>query len=155
MKNKSLHLAVISVFLLAIFGFESAHAQLAGIKSGFCEAIEEAALESFEELAEATEDVVECFSEFEDCRSGFLRRDPANCINEFVRCNRFGERDQSQACENFGEELSDIYNDSLREASFLSLEPRFMRWANKNERAKECLEPAHTMFLLCGGLTDE
>lgn len=156
MKNQKLHLVITSVFLFAVFGFGPAYAQgpLAPIKSDFCIAVAEISLDAASELGEATKDAADCLVEFEDCRSGRFGRDPTNCINEYARCNNFANRDQEQACDRFSEEFLDLYNDTLRESSFLNLEFRFMRWANSNARARECLEPAVSMYEACAGLTD-
>ena len=155
MKIQKLLVIAAIVCLLAVFVSGSAYAgPLRPIKNEFCQAVAILAADATDELIEATADVADCLVEFDDCRSGRFGRDLENCINEYNRCNRFANRDQQQACDKFREEFADIYDDTLRQSGFLNLEFRFMRWANSNVKARECLQPAIDMYLLCGGVTE-
>ena len=157
MKTQKLLVIAASVCLLVVFVSGSAYAQgpLAPIKSEFCTAVEILAAGAVEKLVEATADVADCLVEFEDCRSGFFGRDLENCISEYNRCNRHGNRDQAEVCSDFSEDFGAAYEEALRQSGFLNLEFRFLRWSNTKAKARECLDPAIGMFNACAGLTTE
>ena len=156
MKTQKLLIIAASVCLLVVFFSGSAYAgPLAPIKSEFCTTVEAVAADAFLKLVEATEDVVDCAVEFEDCRSGFASRDLENCISEYSRCNSRGNRDQEEVCRDFSEDFGAVYEEALRQSGFLNLEFRFLRWSNTNAKARECLEPAIYMFDQCAKFTGD
>ena len=156
MKTQKLLVIAASVCLLVVFVSGSAYAQgpLAPIKSEFCTTVAALSVDAAAKLVEATADVVDCLVEFEDCRGGFAGRDLENCISEYNRCNRHGNRDQEEVCSDFSEDFGALYEEALRQSGFLNLEFRFLRWSNTNAKALECLEPAIGMFNACAGLTE-
>ena len=156
MKTQKLLVIAASVCLLVVFFSGSAYAQgpLAPIKSEFCTTVAALSVDAAAKLVEATDDVADCLVEFKDCRTGLIGRDFENCISEYNRCNRHGNRDQEEVCSDFSEDFGAAYEEALRQSGFLNLEFRFLRWSNTKAKARECLDPAIVMFNACAGLTE-
>ena len=157
MKFIKLFTSAASVCLLAVFFAGSAQADpvLDDIIDEFCADVFRISTDTWGDVTEAAQDLQNCGSEYRDCQLGQLSNGPVSCLVEIVDCAGDAQRDTSQACISFADQLGNAYEDALRQArsNGPGVERRFQAFLLTDEGA-DCLQPADTTVSACAIITD-
>jgi hypothetical protein len=141
--------------LLAGFLPGSANAGLPEIIIDYCAEIVEGAEEGGDELSEATNDLQDCYPEFNDCISGFFGRGPVECIGKYSQCINRGENDVGQACNDFLREFQGDTRRAERAARKERVKDEFQNWFYNGPGNEECLAPSLGVAALCAGFASD
>lgn len=155
MKFMKLFSSAAAAFLLAVVLPGSAHAQLPGIIDDYCAELEQGAGEAADELTEATNDLQDCYPEFDECISGLFGRDPVECIGRYSQCITCGENDVRRACSDFLREFQGDTRRAERDARQQRVLGEFRDWFYNGPGNEECLAPSLGVAALCAGVASE
>lgn len=149
---KNYKLLIIAIGLVSAFFLPSyAQAQLNEIIVEFCEDTSDAVDDAVRELGRASEDLEECFEDYDDCLNGFLfGNDPADCLDRFFHCYKRGNREEARACRDFTREFKDAYEDARREARRDNVEDEFLN----SQQVQDCLLSGLAAGKICAEVTE-
>jgi hypothetical protein len=158
MKFHKLFTIAAAVCLSVVFLAGPAHADLQSVVIDYCDEVSQNVTSTARELDEASDDLVECIGDFDDCMNGLLSKNPVKCIGDYTKCIKFGKRDQKQACTAFLLEWGNDTRRAERSARRDHVKNDFVDWifGDTSEvddpTSDECLNPA---FLISDVCTDQ
>lgn len=151
MRHQKMFVIAGSIFLLVFFFSATASAQVDDIIADYCEEVADNVDNTQRELENASEDLVECGIELNECFLGEgLIDEPSFCIKEYQACIRRGKRDQKQACVTFLREFQRDTRGAEQQADRRDVDEEFLAWFNSDAQSREeCIMPAQMMAEKC------
>jgi hypothetical protein len=124
MKTQKLLVIVASVCLMAFLISGSAYAQARPIIANYLAEFQENSGETLRDLDEVSDDLRECYRDFDDCSSG-RSQGLVQCLGDFVPCVSRESRDKDQTCTSFLREFRGDYRRASRDARRAGVEENF------------------------------